>query len=279
MLFKVLSVLALSASSVLAATPTLRSPAVSFNPLTSLEARTNYHPINQVEGRSLTNAKRLAAHLPLAAPSLRRRRHGGAHPPTPSGTPGGGGGCTTGHLEVRDHTGKSLGHVGSTCNKYGQYGITHEEHERLIIEIDLEAAKSGAGGIKTTNGPDEKLPFLGGISGYESDCSCSDLKHDSHNYAYLGATVETTPWAAASLGSNSFTLKTKVSRTVQSSIFTYDATTSIIKPQWINEDGAHPNTFIGYYQDALFLAGDKESFVKNVGQAEWVSLVFVAIEI
>lgn len=195
----------------------------------------------------------------------------------PSGTPGHSG-WTDGHLEVRDESGKSLGHVRSTCNKYGQYGITNSDDERLIVSIDLQAAQSGAGEIQTKNGDDEKLPFIGGMTGYTNDCSCSDLKDKSQNYAYLGATVLTTPWGPSILGSNSFSLKTKITTTVQSSIFQYDPSTSIVTPQWINENGERPITYLGYYQDSLVLAGDKETFARNIGHDTiWVSLVFVAV--
>jgi hypothetical protein len=72
----------------------------------------------------------------------------GAHHPKPSSTPGKPG-CTDGHLEVRDKNGKSLGYVRNTVNSFGQYGLTNSADNRLIVSIDLEAAKSGAGDIKT----------------------------------------------------------------------------------------------------------------------------------
>lgn len=270
MLFHLFSVIALGASSVLASTPTSTLANFPLNP-PSLNTRSAYHPIAQLDARGLTNAKRLAAGLPLMPP--RRRHHPGAQHPKPSSTPGNPG-CTDGHLEVRDKSGKSLGYVRNTVNSYGQYGLTNSADNRLIVSVDLEAAKSGAGDIKTKNGPDSNLPFFGGIVGYSSDCNCGNLKQNSRNYVYLGATTQTSALAPPSQGSNSFSAKTKLSRNIQSAIFKYDSATSSLTPQWINEDGSAPATHLGYTGDSLILVGDEDSFVKNVGKATWVTFHF-----
>jgi len=281
MLVRLLSLLTLGATSALAAATSTATALEPFNPPASaLVGRSRYRTLSQVEDREFTNAKRLASGLPLKPP--RRRNYGSGHghqPPShpqPSGYPGSGS-CTNGHLEVRDHTGSCIGYVGKDCNSYGQYGVTNDADLHLVVSIDLEAAASGGTDIKTVNGPDANFPYFGGISGYTSDCDCANLKKNSKNYAYLGATSQTLPFSSATTSGNSFTSKTKITRGVQSAIFSYDSETHEIAPQWINEDSSQPETHLGYSQGSLVLTGDRDIFSTLLGGADtkWVSLHFV----
>jgi len=289
MLVKLVSLVALGAASAWAAATTTTSALEPFNPPASvLEGRSRYRSISQIENRELTNAKRLAAGLPLKPPMRRwgggSGGHGpgdGPHHPQPSGTPGGPGGpCTNGHLEVRDHTGSCIGYVGRDLNNYGQYGVTNEEDVKLVVSIDLQlASSSGATDIKTVNGPDSNFPYFGGISGYTSDCGCSNINSNSKNYAYLGATSQTSPHSPPSNGGNSFTSKTRVSRQIQSAIFSYNSDTTEVTPQWVNEDSTHPDTHLGFSQNSLVLTGDQDLFSSLLGgdNTQWVTLHFVAL--
>lgn len=289
MLVKFLSLVALGAASAMAAATTTTTALEPFNPPlpdpSTLTSRSTRRTFTQIEDRELTNAKRLAAGLPLKRPVRRNHRggngHGGnPHHPQPSGHPGGGnGGCTSGHLEVRDNDGNCIGYVGKDWNDYGQYGLCGQDDIdlRLEVSIDLELAKRGATDIKTVNGPDADFPYFGGITGFTSDCGCSDISQNSKNYVYLGATTQTDPHAPPQSGSNSFTKKTQVSRKVQSAIFSYDSDTSEITPQWINEDSSTPPTHLGISHSSLILAGDQDLFSKIFGadDTQWISIHFV----
>jgi len=278
MLVKFLSLVALGAASAMAAATTTTTALEPFNPPlpdpAALTSRTTRRTLTQLEDRDFTNAKRLAAGLPLKRPV--RRHHGNGHggnphQPQPSGHPGhnggGDGGCTSGHLEVRDHTGTCIGYVGKDWNDYGQYGLCGQDELDLYLEvsIDLELAKRGATDIKTVNGPDANFPYFGGISGYTSDCTCSSITKNSKNYVYIGATTQTDPHAPPQSASNSFTKKTQVSRKASSAIFSFDETTSEITPQWINDDSSSPETQLGVSHGSLVLLGDIELFTVTIG--------------
>lgn len=57
--------------------------------------------------------------------------------------------CTQGTLEVNDGDGNCLGYVRNTCNSNGQYGLTSNDDERLIVCIDLPTASGGGCDIHT----------------------------------------------------------------------------------------------------------------------------------
>lgn len=177
MLVKLMSVIALGATTVFAAsaTPTIKARDVEFNPPPSVLGARSYESRSQVSARDLTNGKRLAAGLPLNPPH--RRSHTGmslikgfvrfiqltrfrcfpfrtlwnspvrgtlfseisvSYPPR-----------ITGYLEAKDQNGECVGYVRKTFNSFGEYGLTEDENERLLMSINLSDATSGAADIQT----------------------------------------------------------------------------------------------------------------------------------
>ncbi|TFK43108.1 hypothetical protein BDQ12DRAFT_642516 [Crucibulum laeve] len=274
MLFNIFAAAALAATSVLgSATPTinLRDESLTLNPPISTINEARDVPLSQLEARSLTNARRLAEGLPLNPP--KRRTHTEVSRALPSGTPSND--VRQGIIQV--FTGDILlGYVKAATNSFGEYGITADAAQALLVSVDVTDAATGVADIGTINGPDASYPFFGGIVGFSS--SNDDLASGSFNYVYLGATTQTEPNSPPVDGANSFTHATSLSKKIESAIWTFDASTNTLTSQWINTDSSSPATFIGYYasDNVFILTGDKTTFTNNFGPTPWVTLKLVA---
>ncbi|KAG5635979.1 hypothetical protein H0H81_009467 [Sphagnurus paluster] len=275
MLVKLLSIFALGASTAfVSATPSSTPRALDLNPPTSVLENSNYNPIPQLTARGLTNAKRLAAGLPLKPPTRRTRTHVSRSQPSgvppASGSSGNGGG----YLEARDSDGKCLGFVSKVQNAFGEYVVQDQKEDsdlRLRVSFDMNA--EGVTDIQTTNGPDTDLPYLGGVKGFASDST--NIEEGSPNYIYIAGTVQTSPNEPASDGSNTFTQVTSIAAQIESAIWSYNADTSVIAPQWINEDSGSPTTYVAIADGVIVLTGDKTELAEQLGPVDWVSLYYV----
>ncbi|KAF8657558.1 hypothetical protein AX16_002195 [Volvariella volvacea WC 439] len=247
--------------------PTRRASEHSINPPLSALVGRSYRPISQVEARSLTNAKRLAAHLPLKPP---RRRNPGTEgsQPQPSGSP----------LNKREgcigvsNDGINIGYVSKNWNVFGESTITSTIDNCMHVRLDTQECEAGTSNIETINGPDEAFPYLGGIVGYSS--ISDNIGPGSYNYVYFGGTTQTSPHSPPSTGANSFTARTGISRKIESSIWTCHRNgqdnTYHLSAQWINTDHGEPVGYVGFTQ-----VGDMGAFVAQFGATQWLEFTFV----
>ncbi|KAG6820087.1 hypothetical protein H0H93_005516 [Arthromyces matolae] len=232
--FNILSVLALAVATVVAST-TPTSTFKAINPSLS-SSYAEYHPIPQVYARSLTNARRLAAGLPLKAPM---RRHERIARSQPSASPMS---VARGYIECTDQDGNSLGFVGKDLNPFGEYAVQTDgdETQRLLVTLDLDQAATGPIDIQTLNGPDSELPYLGGIRGFGSQST--DLAVGSWNNIFFAATSQTPPESLPTNGTSSFSKIFNMDEEIQSAI-------------------------VGM----LICTGDKDVFASYYGTVDWVS--------
>ncbi|KAK7466070.1 hypothetical protein VKT23_004794 [Stygiomarasmius scandens] len=234
--------------------------------------------------QSLTNAQRLKAGLPPKAPRRFRSKDdydsplpGSPYPPypMPSSHPGS---QTRGFIQVSESsTGNVIGFVGNSFVLDGEYGIilpSAPREERLLVNVNR--GMGGAQGIRTSNSPDDKFPYLGSILGFGSPSG--NLGPGSFSYTYIGGTNKrTAPGSQPQALSNSFTASTGINREVESSVFTLHPDDSVTI-QWVNEDSwAHESpSYIGVIaSNILFATGDKGEFSRVFGAVTWVDFKFI----
>ncbi|THV06310.1 hypothetical protein K435DRAFT_773288 [Dendrothele bispora CBS 962.96] len=236
--------------------------------------------------QSFTNAQRLKAGLPLKAPRRFHSRddYGSSPPgypyppyPVPSNHPGH---QTRGFIQVSESsTGNVIGFVGNTFVIDGEYGIippSTPQEQRLLVNVNR--ATRGPQSIQTSNGPDDKFPYLGSILGFGSPSG--DLSPGSFSYTYIGGTSKPTPpGSKPQAQANSFTMDTGIDREIESAVFTLHHDDSITI-QWVNEDPSVNNCFnhIGVIaSNILFATGDKDQFTRVFGATTWVDFKFIPI--
>ncbi|CCM05244.1 uncharacterized protein FIBRA_07454 [Fibroporia radiculosa] len=219
----------------------------------------------------MTNAKRLARGLSPNRP----RFHQHARRVVPSAVAAVSA-CTTqtGKIAVAAANIAAGAFVSRIPNQYGEYGITPQASDALIVQF-TQCGADGPVTIETQNGAADYL-FLGAVEGFES--TSSDLALGSANYAYLSGTAQTDPGAVPQAVGNTFTDATALTEGVESAIWYVDSTTGVISVQWINEDGSSPATTILYSEGAgaFVLTGDPNEFVSVYGQSPTVTLTFVS---
>ncbi|KAJ7071376.1 hypothetical protein C8F01DRAFT_1110284 [Mycena amicta] len=186
---------------------------------------------------------------------------------------------TLGYLKCTATTssGKSkvIGYLSRTLNSYGEYkgvspsGEKNDIAHRLLVSLDLSLAESGvAQSLLVKNAPNNNYPFLGAIAGEEGSSIGSD-----GDYLLVGGTGETTTGAKPSYCGSTFTDSTNVLRKCSSAIWLLNTTTSLVTPQWTNDDGTTVLANIGYTQGAFVLTGDTDTFENTWNQdVEWVTL-------
>ncbi|KAJ3993747.1 hypothetical protein F5050DRAFT_1714238 [Lentinula boryana] len=190
-----------------------------------------------------------------------------------AGTPPGPSEAITGYLHIGSALdGTSLGYVASDFNSFGEYGPTTSS-QRLKVTIDTSVVNQAIS-ITTTvgtasflNGEDADLLFMVGITGFSNDAS--GLNTGKYNYVYVGAGGQTAVNVSPRSGDNSFSRATGNLEGIESAIFVLQSNFDIV-PFWINGDGSKPNTSLGLYENALFLTGDQDMFVKTFGSVTWV---------
>lgn len=247
---------------------TVKNDAKSFNP--GLDTLTHVRRVPQVETRYITNAERLRRGLPLNPPVRRTPRPPPKSPhqphnPKPSSVPSVPSAPSkpqNGFLEIYDSSsGDLVGFVARSFNEFGEYQVTTNLGDALAVEIDTGKASSGFTNIATTNGPDDKFPFFGAITGFGNDSPNLGLHHA--NYVYLGGVVETGLHSLPTLGENSFTSVTNIPQQIESAIWAYSSDGSITA-HWTNTDSSTPQMFPGIVrengEEILVYTGDPDAF-------------------
>ncbi|KAE9398841.1 hypothetical protein BT96DRAFT_994545 [Gymnopus androsaceus JB14] len=240
---------------------------LSFNPV--LEDMPVVSRSNAVVPRhlELTNAKRFSLGLPPNPPKIRATSSKFAPRAGPSGRPGQ---PTAGCLKICDASdGASLGYVSRTLNSFGEYGATTSSGQELKVQADTSTA--GAINVGTTNSPDASFPYLVGITGFANNAN--GLREGEFNYVYIGAGGQTAVGATPRAETNSFSIATGNPEAIESAIFVFEPSLNL-SPFWINGDGSKPTVYLGLYENALFLTGDKSAFTRTFGPATWVTMTF-----
>ncbi|OCH87392.1 hypothetical protein OBBRIDRAFT_159752 [Obba rivulosa] len=189
-----------------------------------------------------TNAQRLAVGLPPLPP---KRRATGTRSvsasPSPSPRPPT---TFTGHLEARSNNGTTVGFVKNTAG--GVDGIVPPSDPGTLEVSFSTTATPGAPpfSILATN-PAFPPPFNVGGNGTAA------LGSGSPDVVAINHVGFTSPFSPPSIDAGG-----------ESSIWSYSTSTKEITAQWINPDGSHPTTFIGWNSTAnfLFLSGDLSAY-------------------
>ncbi|KAL4258377.1 hypothetical protein AB1N83_008830 [Pleurotus pulmonarius] len=317
-MFKFFVFLAVLCSTAVSASHSHSSRGLSFSsPLVQRQPQSSAH--KHILGRGLlkqrrpipeswTNAKRLAAGLPLKPPVRRGNAVRSLSPvpspsasprPSPPSTPTGSIGSyseipsssgssapsvtpsgspvlsTRGSFGCTDtETGEFVGYISKELNAFGQYTRTTDSTKRLLLEIDLDAAQLGPVDMLVINGGNSNYPFFGGVTGFSS--TNPNLSPNSSNYANLCGTGQTNPGSPAEIWPNTFSEYSGDAATVESAIWRYDSVSGVY-PQWVNLDGSRPALHLVYVPDAdmFSLTGSVEAFKANFGSATQCSLSFV----
>lgn len=250
------SAAAMSANVHQRATPT--SPATvardgsrSINPpIEAIAQRSVQPPTKRVAGHFDTNAKRLAAGLPLKAPSKRNRNR--PHAPRQTGTP-----CTNGYISVS--YGSTSGYFSSDLNAYGEYHtVTNSACDASALQVCAFPSSSVPSDIKVINPTNDDTPFLGGITGYGSDSA--SLSPFSPNYFTLGGVAESASSNENTDNTYTETLGAGYEEPAESEIWSI-AVDGTITASWVNLDGSVQDATLGYSsQDAFLGTADVADF-------------------
>ncbi|EIN08581.1 hypothetical protein PUNSTDRAFT_134954 [Punctularia strigosozonata HHB-11173 SS5] len=165
-----------------------------------------------------------------------------------------------------------LGYVGAVLNQYGQYGITWEAIDALHVTLPSNAT-SVPFDIAMTGA----FPTLGGAVGQSS--ASNDLNTGSYNYAYL-AGIGAVPAGSAVVDQRSSINATEgLLSSIESALWTVDASTGNLTAHWVNSNGATPVTQIVYYRrdNVLCFTGDPATFGSVFGDSPRVLLQAVQI--
>jgi hypothetical protein len=178
----------------------------------------------------------------------------------------------SGYIHVTNaDTGEELGFVSNVWNDFGEYGVTTNANQRLLVSFPVSPQFS----ITAVNGPDSQFPYVGAIQGFAS--TSPDLGVGSRNYVYVGGTVETPVGATPAVLPNAYTNATGIPQTVESAIWSLSASNEFTA-QWVNSDGTKPATYSMYYtpESALFLTGDPSAWRSTLVPA--VTLTFILVD-
>ncbi|KAJ7640128.1 hypothetical protein B0H17DRAFT_479065 [Mycena rosella] len=181
-------------------------------------------------------------------------------------------GNSLGYLKCTSE-GKVIGYVARGLNSLGEYkGVSPDDDTADVSHrmlVSLNQSTSEAQSLLVKNGPDNDYPFLGGIGGEDG----SILGVNSGDYLHVGGTRSTAPGAIPSYCGNTYTDRTNELRKCASVIWTYNATTSAVTPQWINDDGTAITAYMGFVDEAFLLTGSMKAFEDTWdASVEWVTL-------
>lgn len=218
---------------------------------------------------SLTNAERLARHLPLKPPTRRSSaRRAMASPVVAPST-------NRGYIQVlsADSNGNPtgvLGYVARTTYINTQYLVTPSLDDALLV------APSGDRDLLTLNSDIAAPAFLGLVQG--RDDTSSGLATGSSNYLYLASTAQTSPGSTPQNVGNSFTTVYGDENAAESAVWTLDPVNRSLIAQWINSDGSRAPT-IGFTQgSAIYFSGDLGAF-QQMYPAPVQQVVFVYVPV
>ena len=169
--------------------------------------------------------------------------------------------CTsyTGYIQVMTSDGSFLGYVNTQYTEPGYPGITATESQALLISF---ATTGSPFNLQELNGDAEATtPYLGFF--VDPTNSDNNLNSGSANYAPLSDTSGTPPNASAQSGQDT----ANGNDYIESAVWSFDATTSQLVPQWINTDSSTPPTVLLYIDDdnSFAITGDEAAFNENTG--------------
>ncbi|KAJ7632159.1 hypothetical protein FB45DRAFT_495013 [Roridomyces roridus] len=275
-IFKVLALVALTISGVLASPqPTRVVAARSDCSNSGSEICHDGHayppspPTHHVPGH-LTNAQRLARHLPLKPPTRRssaRRAVASSTPAAPA--------ANRAYIQVvsvdangnADQTATPLGYV-SRRTSHAQYNVGTALEDALYVE------PSGHNLI-TLNSDIPSPAFLGLVQG--RDDTSATLAENSFNYLYLALTEQTAPNATPQSVGSSYTAAYGGSNQAESAVWTVDPKSRVLTAQWTNPDGSNGPTKCFSQGSAIYCSGDPDAFNAKYGAAiQRIAFVYVS---
>ncbi|KAF8312883.1 hypothetical protein DL93DRAFT_2168243 [Clavulina sp. PMI_390] len=260
------------------ATPTRRDGAHKrLNPSSHNEKRSANSHVNPAprSGRD-TNAKRLAAGLPLLRPH-RRFNPSRPHAPRQTSTA-----CTNGVISVTvgstgdpDNVAPANGYLSTELNEYGEYTTTVASScDASVLQICAFTNQPGtAQSIFTTNAISSSgSPYLGVTAGFGNDAS-NQLGTGSANYVTITNTAQSD--SSVENTENSYTDANGLDEPAESEVWTV-ATDGTMAVVWTNPDGTTAPASLIYSQDTFNGAGDSSTFEADYGSAGDVTFTFVA---
>lgn len=181
------------------------------------------------------------------------------------------GATVMGHVKVINSLNNTeLGFIANSYQTLGEYGITVDVSNLLIVSFDDSISRFS---LELENSQDSTYSFMAGIVGYTT--TDDNLGAGSPNYTYLGGGNFTAPGSAPTVGTNSFSDATGLTRNSESSIWSLQGNSLI--PHWTNTNSSDVTASIGYVQDVLLLSGDLAAFSSAFGNAQEVRFEFVPI--
>lgn len=233
-------------------------------------------PVKRLHGefsRHDTNAKRLAAGLPLKAP---RRAWTPTRPlaARQTGTP-----CTPGVFQATIN-GAQVGYVSNALNQFGEYGAAIADlNDPSVLQVCLQVPSGQTGSIDITalNSPfGTNTPFFGAINGWRN--GDDTLGTGNSNYIYLGQTAQTDPVDSSAVpGTNTFTEATNIPKDIESGVWHVDTSAGLVELWWTNPDGTPFKVQLFSQGGTYGATGDFTAFTSTYGPADTLELNFVQI--
>ncbi|KAF7316181.1 hypothetical protein MIND_00136300 [Mycena indigotica] len=175
------------------------------------------------------------------------------------------------------NTNAPLGYVSQTQGTYAAYGlfvIDADPANAILFDIQLDPSLQSGSQLNikaTTTTYAATYPFMGGIVGVASDSN--DFASGSSNYAYVQGTSQTSPNAPPQSVPNSFPSPASS----ESAIWSFDRTSLVVQPVWVNTDGTKPTTFLMYVDQTTSIAitGDVQAFSDRFGGASAIYFKYI----
>ncbi|KAH7108578.1 hypothetical protein BKA62DRAFT_682728 [Auriculariales sp. MPI-PUGE-AT-0066] len=213
----------------------------------------------------MTNAKRMAAGLPINPPHRRNHADLAARHPKPSSSPVPGRNLD-GYVQISNaNNGKFLGYIGKAYQVYGEYGPVNKINKALKVSVQgVSNHKSGPLQIVGKNG-DKTYPNLGGLVGYASTSDA--LTAGNSNYLYIGGVQQTGAGSSPVTGGSAFFDATSAQAKVESAVWQFNSSNRKITLQWVNPDGSITNGKLVLYKpdNVLLAVGDIKAFRQEFG--------------
>ncbi|CAK5277978.1 unnamed protein product [Mycena citricolor] len=251
----VLCVLLGLVSSVLSSVPTraisldIDGGPVGFQPAVKRVAQPV--PGSVIARSSLTNAQRLARGLPPLPPS--RRRSGQAAKARRSNSP------PVSRSGIIAVSGPGVqGYLTQGQNQFQHFGVSSSKTNAFTVTINVDSSVLSASEMDIGVAVGTGFPLMGATFGVLSEGTANSLAVGSFNYAYIQSTSHTDPDSTPQYVGSSY----PTSEPSESAIWTYNAVTNTLSPQWINPDGSQPATVLAYVgsSNAIIITGDYAAF-------------------
>jgi len=207
------------------------------------------------DGHGLSNAELLRRGLPLKGPVMRRgtpvRRTNPSAVPVPM--------THTGVVQVLDSSNNVLGYIAKDLGNAGaQYVYNPSITNALAVTFQTDQTGSGTQLDINAVNSNPSWPFLGLVQGRED--TDSNLSPGSYEYLYLAGVANpgTQPGDSPQSISNSYFIGAP--RTAETAVWTFDITTGVLTPQWINTDGSSPAEQFFTQSTGLYVGGSQDAF-------------------